>query len=359
MSACILIMLSAYLYHINHNQLQPLTREEFLAMPSPKERASKRVEDDASTLRDGPSYCREGEFIWVEINAAEADDYEVLRSRYNLSEGMIERLQEKKERPKVYDYGEYSHLVFYAVTWPEEQNDADRIQFQLQKIDCVVGTDYIVTIHEAPIPAFEELRARWELYPRLMKSGVPYLLYELIDAVLDGYFPMLETLDEKIDHIENRLFENSHSGDRRVSAEIFALKRDLLQIRHVAGPMRDVVNSLLRHDAESGREFFPYFQSLYDHSTRIIEMTDTFRDVLGSALDAFLAAESNRMNAVMKTLTSASIILLVPNLIAAIYGMNFDHMPEIHTRFGYPITLGLMFFIMLALYANFKRKDWL
>jgi len=180
-----------------------------------------------------------------------------------------------------------------------------------------------------------------------------------MDEVLDDYFPALEKLDERIDGIENGLFANGRNGDQKITAEIFALKRDLLQIRHVAGPTRDVANVLLRRDAETGNKHFAYFQDLYDHAVRIVDMTDTFRDVLSGALDAFLAVEGNKTNAVMKTLTSASIMLLVPNLIAAIYGMNFENMPELKTRNGYFFALALMAFAIAGLYAMFKRRGWL
>lgn len=352
-------MLSAYLYHINRNKLQLLKHEEIEKQLPAKLLVHKAAGEDESTLQSGNGYCDAGEFIWVEAVAATSEDYQLLQARFDLPDLLLSNIQKEKERPRLHDYNDYSHLVFHAVLWAEEQQLEGPANFELLKIDCVLGTDYIITFHDRPIRALEELQKRWKEHPQLMKHGISYLLYELMDAVLNDYFPALEALDDRIDRIENRLFESERNSDGKVTAEIFSLKRDLLQIRHVAGPMRDMFNALLHRDAESGRKYFAYFQALYGHSTRIVEMTDTFRDVLGSALDAFLAAESNRMNAVMKTLTSASIILLIPNLIAAIYGMNFDHMPELHTRYGYPVVLGFMLAIMLALYVNFKRKDWL
>jgi len=119
------------------------------------------------------------------------------------------------------------------------------------------------------------------------------------------------------------------------------------------------VNMLMRHDADSGGRHFAYYQDLYDHSSRIVDSVDTFRDLLSGALDAYLAIASNRMNGIMKTLTSASIILLIPTLIAGIYGMNFENMPELHTRYGYFIVLGVMAATMIFLTFTFKRKKWL
>jgi magnesium transporter len=130
-------------------------------------------------------------------------------------------------------------------------------------------------------------------------------------------------------------------------------------VRRIAGPTRDVVNTLMRRDAETGGRHFVYFQDLYDHAVRIVDMIDTFRDILGGALDVYLASQGNRLNAVMKTMTAMSIILLVPNLIAAIYGMNFDNMPELHTRSGYFVVLGVMASSVGGLATYFKHIGWL
>ena len=353
-------MLRALLYHINRGQLRPLNCEEFLqSAPSEDERERKSGNSDGSTLRAGRTHCHESEFAWVDVVAPDAADFQALAQRFDLHEMVLDDLYEKNARPKVHDYGDYSYLVFYAIAWAENQGDEERADFELAEIDCIVGPDFVVTVHDSSIAPFEDLRARWQKHPQMMKTGPAYLLYELMDEVLDDYFPALEALDARIDDIENRLFEDQRDGESPITAEVFALKRDLLQIRHVAGPTRDVVNILMRRDAETGGKHFVYFQDLYDHASRVVEMTDTFRDVLSGALDAFLAVESNRMNSVMKTLTSASIILLVPNLIAAIYGMNFEFMPELHTRYGYYFALGLMLLLVLGLYANFKRKKWL
>jgi magnesium transporter len=353
-------MLRALLYHIGRNELRPLEPAELLSSaPKAHESAEKSANGDASALRDGAAACREDEFVWVDVVAPDDADYETLQNRFGLHEVVLENLRRKEARPKIHDYGDYTYLVFHAISQTDEPRNARGADFIMAEIACLIGPDFVVTIHAEPLPPFEDLRRRWMAHPQLMQSGPAYLLYELMDETLDDYFPALDTLNTRIDHIESRLFDDERAGDHLITAEIFTLKRDLLHIRHVAGPMRDVVNVLLRRDAESGGRHYIYFQDLYDHANRIVEMADTFRDVLAGALDAFLAVESNRMNAVMKTLTSASIILLVPNLIAAIYGMNFDNMPELHLRSGYFFVLGFMALTVLGLYANFKRKGWL
>jgi magnesium transporter len=192
-----------------------------------------------------------------------------------------------------------------------------------------------------------------------MYKGAPQLLYELMDAVLDAYFPVLEKLDDKIDEFEDRLYrgQQSDEGEQQpLSGEIFALKRVLLEIRHITGPTRDVVNILLRRDAEQGGRNFAAFQDLYDHASRIVSTIDTYREILSGALDAYLAIESNNMNAIMKRLTAYSIILLVPTLIAGVYGMNFDDLPKEHGFYG---SLAAMGSVIVGLGVYFKRRGWL
>jgi magnesium transporter len=350
-------MLRALLYHQERNELQPLAREELLdCSPENEEAARKRDMGDMNSLHTGVPQCREKEFLWVDAVAPDENEYQLLASRFHLHAMVLEDMKAREGRPKLHNYDEYLYLIFHAI---EYSSGAGEHELKLHEIDCLVGPDYVLTIHDENLQPLEDLANRWKAHPSLMKPGPAYLLYEIMDEVLDDYFPALDVLDERIDHLETKLFADDRTGDQKITADIFSLKRNLLQIRHIAGPTRDVVNILLRRDAETGGKNFAYFQDLYDHAVRIVDMTDTFRDVLSGALDAYLAVESNRMNAVMKTLTSASIMLLIPTLIAGIYGMNFEFMPELHARYGYYGAVGAMLTSTVVLYTIFKRKNWL
>lgn len=356
-------MLRAYLYNTENHKLERLDDRALLESSPDNDRtaADAKRNGATSTFGSGKVSCRANEFVWVDLTEPSADELTLITRRFGLHPVVVEDLQAKENRPKLHDYADYLYIIFHALTVQDgdaagKHDGQGRDLIEFQEIDCLVGADYVVTIHDRPVPPFDDLSARWERHPELMDLGPGYLLYELMDEVLDDYFPALDHMDERIDELETKLFIGGQSG---VTSDIFGLKRDLLEIRRIAGPTRDVVNVLLRHDAETGNRHFVYLQDLYDHSTRIVDMVDTFRDVLSGALDAYLAVESNRMNDVMKTLTAASIILLVPNLIAAIYGMNFKYMPELQTRFGYFVVLGVMACAMLGLAALFKRKGWL
>lgn len=349
-------MLTAHLYNTQSQTLRTLNRDELLAgAPSPEQRTQKQNVPGKSEgiMARGAAYCHADEFVWVDITAPDDEDFALLTERFDMHPMVLEDVSGQEGRPKLHEYGEQLYLVFHAL---EKQQKSDTFSVHLQEIDCLVGPDYVVTLHADKISPFEDLRKRWERHPALMQPGPAYLLYELMDEVLDDYFPLLDVMDDHIDDLENRMLGGSGQG---LSGEIFGLKRSLLQVRHIAGPTRDVVNTLLRRDAETGGRHFAYFQDLYDHAVRIVDMIDTFRDILSGALDVYLATQSNRLNEVMKTMTAMSMILLAPNLIAAIYGMNFDNMPELHTRLGYFGALDAMLVVALSLATYFKRIKWL
>jgi len=303
----------------------------------------------------------ERSFVWIDIVAPSDEELSSLASRFRLDPQILEDLREREGRPKLHDYDDYIYLVFHGIALHE--NEKSHYEVESLEVDCLIGPDWIVTVHEAPLPKFQNLAARWQKRPEWMKNGAGNLLYELMDAVLDEYFPLLDQLDERIDDFEDRLYGEGESAsnktdgnDGRLSGEIFALKRALLQIRHIAGPTRDVANILLRRDAEQGGKHFAAFQDLYDHASRIVDNIDTYRDILSGALDAYLAIESNRMNAVMKQLTAYSIILLMPTLIAGVYGMNFDDLPRAH---GFWTSISAMAALVFALVIYFKQRKWL
>ncbi|MDF2440490.1 MAG: magnesium transporter [Abditibacteriota bacterium] len=393
-------MLCTYLYNTKSNELRLQDDAELLnGVPDAAEAHEKRVAN--GLVHRGAPQCRADEFVWVDVTAPSAEDYQMLKERFSLHPMVLEDIHVKEGRPKLHNYSDYIYIIFHAIQYipreedlktaqdkveaaktdddrasakirlkelfarkaaakpvEDQETESGRFEMKITEIDCIIGADYVVTIHADPVAPLDDLRERWMRRPELMKAGPGYLLYEIMDEVLDDYFPVLDALDDRIDEFEERLFRSREDEDAQtpLSGDIFALRRCLIQMRRIAGPTRDVANMLLRHDADSGGKHFAYYQDLYDHATRIVDNIDTFREMLSGALDAYLATESNRMNVVMKTLTACSIILLVPNLIAAIYGMNFDDLPKEHGFYG---SLGVMAGLICGLAFYFKRRNWL
>jgi magnesium transporter len=290
--------------------------------------------------------------VWIDLCDPEESDFNLLCERMELHSTVVENLKRPEGRPKIQQFEKYFYIVLYALA---HRVAGGNLQVKLEEIDCLVGENYLITVHQNEVPVLDELADKWiKRAPR--HEGIAYMVYDLLDNCLDKYFPALDAIDDRLDELEDALFEGN---GKELTGEIFALKRTLIRIRQVAAPMREVVGLLMRHHADDDDGAYVFYQDLYDHVMRIIDLLDTFRDILSGAMDVYLAVESNRMNAVMKTLTSFSIIFLLPTLIAGIYGMNFADMPELHYRSGYFIAVGVMALSMLGLFVYFRRKDWI
>ena len=217
--------------------------------------------------------------------------------------------------------------------------------------------NYLVTLHEDGIPVVGETQKRWTHNPSIAGKGAGELLYVLLDAIVDQYFPIIDDFSDRVENLEEAIFGNTTVN---TLSEIFALRKEMMQLRRNVAPAREIVNSLLRRDVPVINEALTvYYQDVYDHMLRIIEQVDTLRDVLNGALDAHLAVASNKLNQTMQRLTGWTIILMSMALITGVYGMNFEFMPELKWELGYPLALDIMAFIAVALYIALKRLRWL
>ena len=224
-----------------------------------------------------------------------------------------------------------------------------------QPIGLFIGANYLVSVHQGEISTIDETIKRWQANAAEFGHDAGALLYALLDAIVDDYFPVIDQLAERVEDIEEQIFERFSEDALQ---EVFGLKRDLLQVRRIVAPERDVLNVLIRREVPIfERNTILYLQDVYDHIVRITDSIDTYRDLLSSALDAFLSVQSNRLNQIVKVLTIASIMLMTNALIAGIYGMNFDFMPELHWTYGYPFALGLMVVISTGSYCSFGGRS--
>jgi magnesium transporter len=199
---------------------------------------------------------------------------------------------------------------------------------------------------------------RWDAHSELAAEGGGYLLYILLDEIVDGYFSALDLYEDLTEEVEDQVFGDGAQGGAQT--EIFRLKKELLHFRRAMAPLRDVLDVMQRRTIDVVTQpLEPYYRDVYDHVLRATDFIDSVRDILSSALEAHLAVVSNRLNEIMKSLTSWGAIILVPTLVAGIYGMNFNHMPELSWWFGYPMALGVMVGAGLLLYRAFKRRGWL
>jgi magnesium transporter len=292
---------------------------------------------------------RPGTLVWVSATNPGDDEIAHFGREFRLHPLAIEDLRKQKQRPKLDAYQSQHMIVAYEAV-PD-------VAEGLSEIHIFVGAGWLLSVHWAPTPMLDAVRGR---FAHRRDDGIDTtgeLLYALLDAAVDSYFPELDRMSDRIDALEDRVLEGA--ADRASLAEILDLKRRLLSLRRVLAPMRDVANSLLRRDLELvNAATAPYYQDLYDHLVRVLDQLDVYRDLLAAVLDARLTVASNNLNAIMKRLTAFTVILMVPTLIAGIYGMNFEVMPELDWPFGYPLALALMAAAVVVSVTFFRRRGW-
>jgi magnesium transporter len=296
----------------------------------------------------------EGNVVWLDVAGTPeeiAESIPVLREEFHFHELALEDCIHPHQRPKIEQYDDYFFLVAYGVT--VEEHDLVK-----HEVAMFVGRNYLVTVRKDPAFAFSSVLERWDAHSKLAAEGGGYLLYILLDEVVDGYFDVLDAYQDRTQDLEELVFGGSAQGDAH--RHIFRLRKEMVLFRRFIAPLREVLDVMQRRTVGVVTERLePYYRDVYDHVLRATDFLDGIRDILATALEANLSVVSNRLNEVAKSLTSWAAIILVPTLIAGVYGMNFRHMPELDWLFGYPFALGLMLTSGLILFAAFKRRDWL
>jgi magnesium transporter len=289
--------------------------------------------------------------VWLDVEGPTRESIDMLREEFGFHELALEDSLHPHQRAKIESYGSYFFLVAYGVTVQEGR-------LVPHEVGVFVGRNYLVTVRKDPAFDLDPVCRRWDASLELIREGGGYLLYILLDEIVDGYFVAVDSLEDVTETLEERVL-----GDERTpqaQSDIFRLKKELIQFRRWVAPLRDVLDVMQRRLVDVVTPALePYYRDVYDHVLRVTDYVDVMRDILATALDAHLTVISNRLNQIMKSLTSWAAIILVPTLIAGIYGMNFRHMPELDWVFGYPFALALMALSAAVLYRAFKRRDWL
>jgi magnesium transporter len=291
-----------------------------------------------------------GALVWLDVDQPTPEVMHALQEEFGFHELAVEDSLNPHQRPKAEQYEGYYFLVCYMV---EISNGA----VKSRELAAFVCERFLVTVRKDPGIDLGPVVKQWEAHPDRLAEGGGYMLYVLLDRVVDEYFEAVDTLEDQTEDLEDVVLgDDAH--DARGS--IFSLRKELFKVRRSVAPLRDVLDSLQRRTLPVVTpDLEPYYRDVYDHVLRITDYIDTLRDLLSSIFDAHLSAVSNRLNETVKRLTSWAAIVAVPTLIASIYGMNFRHMPELAWRFGYAYALVFMGGLSFALYRFFKRRDWL
>jgi len=289
--------------------------------------------------------------LWLDLADPADQDIGFLRQQFGFHELALEDVRRGHQRPKVEEYEDHYFLVLYAARYEDHE-------LRLSEIEVFVGPNYVVTVHRGPLLELGETKERWLRDHSQFGQEPGWLVYSLLDAIVDRCFPILDQLSDEMDDIEVAIFGRP---DQSVLRRLFAQRRELLALRRVVAPERDVLNVLLRGDLSNVLDdrSRPYLQDIYDHLNRLLDSIDLQRDLLSNALDAYLSVVSNSLNMVMRRLTALTVIIMVPTLIAGVYGMNFRFMPELEWPVGYFGALGLMGTVAALLALVFWRSRWL
>lgn len=292
---------------------------------------------------------------WINVNGLNNTAViEKLGTHYGLHPLTLEDITNTNHRPKLDEFDMYLFIVLKMLYI---KND-DELVFE--QVSIVVGDDYVLTFQEAEGDVFDDLRERISTDKGRVRSlGSDYLMYAIIDAVVDHYITVLEALGDKIEEVEDHVFEDG-SDNNEIASKIQELKREVLKIRRTIFPLREIINHLdkIEHPIIDEKTY-NFLRDLYDHIVQINENIEMYREMIWSLLDMYMSIISNKMNEIMKVLTIIATVFIPLTFIAGIYGMNFDHMPELHYKYGYFILWGVMIVIFLLMLIYFRRRKWL
>jgi magnesium transporter len=313
----------------------------------------RRAAQQPSSLQETYEVLRQLDngVAWIDLYKPTQEEFESVAQELEFPSRIIEAAIKPHQRPKVVRYGESIFVVLKTARYLDEP---EKVQFS--EAHVLVGKGFVVTVRYEQIPALEEVRRRLEGEPELLRQGPQPILHEIMDQIVDDYEPVLEGLGEDIEEVEGEVF----GGNAGVSQRIYELSGELVQFQRATSPLARALERVAESDEHDiAPEVRSYLRDLHDRVLRVKEPTEGFRDMLSDILVVNLTLVSVRQNDQTKKISAWAAILIAPTLIAGIYGMNFDYMPELHWTFGYPFALALMLSICVGLYAVFKHVEWL
>jgi len=322
-------MYETYMYHPQNGLKMNLSREEI----------KTAVTDEKN-------------FIWIDMVDLDDDDIDILSEIFNLHSLTIEDFIMANARPKIENFKDYFFLIMFSM----ESHDKEKRKINTSELDCCLGKNFLVTAHNNNISPLNIIKDRIKKQSPIIRNNGDFLLYSILDCLVDGYFPVINEFDDMVDEMSDELFSDPSNETLK---RIYTLKNEIMYLRRTIGPQADVINLITRSE-------FPfvsqangiYFRNVYDNLVRLNDIVGTSRDVVTGAMEAYVSVVSNRLNEIMKTLTVITTLIMPPTLIASIYGMNFKHMPELTSKFGYPLAIGSMLLCSVILLYYFRRKKW-
>jgi magnesium transporter len=300
-----------------------------------------------------PEYLRRPKcFVWVALHDPLPAELAEMQKAFDLHPLAVEDALVGHQRPKVEEYGDSLFAVLHLVEPAENE-------YQVGELAIFAGANYVVSVRSRSEKGLAEVRARCEREPKLLRQGPGFVMYAIIDAVVDRYFPILDNLEDELDTVEQRIFAPQGAPRDNIEA-LYAIKQRLMVMKHAVAPLLEGISNLSGARVPTlCAKISEYFRDIYDHLQRLNQTADSIRDTIATAISVNLSMITLQENETMKRLAAYAALLAVPTMIAGIYGMNFEHMPELKWRYGYAISVLAMAAIDVILYFRFKRTQWL
>ena len=292
--------------------------------------------------------------IWIDMESPTAADEQILLDVFHFHPLTVEDCRENRHYPKIEEFEGYLYFIVHGV-----RADISPERFNTIELDGFLGPNYVITYHHDSFRSINNVKQLLRTTPVACQRGATFLLHQILDQVVDYYSPVLDDFDDRIDRLEDDIF-TLRRPNNEILSEIMDLKRSVLRLRRISGKQMDILHRMARGEfAMIPDDMRPFYRDIYDHLVRVVDLAESYRDLISGSLEAYLSVVSNRLNEIMKVLTIFSAIMLPLTFIAGVYGMNFDHMPELHSKYGYFAVIVLMVVIAVGMLLFFRRRGWI
>ena len=311
--------------------------------------------EEGFTVEQLPDLLKnEADVVWVDMEGPTEADEQVLLDVFKFHPLTVEDCRENRHYPKIEEFPGYLYFIVHGV-----RADTSPDHFNTIELDGFLGRNYVITYHHDMFRSINNVKQLIGTSPVACKRGAPFLLYQILDQIVDYYSPVLDDFDERIDTLEDDIF-TLKSPNNQILADIMDLKRGVLRLRRISSKQMEILYRMSRGEFSLiDQQMLPFYRDIYDHLIRVTDLAESYRDLISGALEAYLSVVSNRLNEIMKVLTIFSAIMLPLTFIAGVYGMNFEHMPELATRYGYFVVWIIMIVVALGMLGLFWKRGWI
>src|SRR5215203_1557766 len=311
--------------------------------------------EEGFTAEDLPELLKDlSAVIWVDMESPGEVDERVLLDVFHFHPLTVEDCRENRHYPKIEEFDGYLYFIVHGVT-----ANTDPERFNTIELDGFLGPNYVITYHHEMFRSINNVKQQLRTTPVACQRGTPYLLHQILDQVVDYYSPVLDDFDDRIDRLEDDIFTLKRPNNEILS-EVMDLKRSVLRLRRISGKQMDILHRMSRGEFSLiPEDMRPFYRDVHDHLVRVVDLAESYRDLISGSLEAYLSVVSNRLNEIMKVLTIFSAVMLPLTFIAGVYGMNFEYMPELKSPYGYYTVWIIMLLTAIGMLGFFWKRGWI